>query len=124
MNVSETPTHTESGEERPVDDWQPRANITKLFNLDTISLEQEESITEFAEKFYVKRNYVVNYVQHLTNLQHTKDIRSRQRAKDKSQREDKGYDDYNWLDLVVKGELENLKVMELDKYLDKNKLNK
>ena len=85
MSVSETPTHTESGEERPVDDWQPRANITKLFNMGSISLEHEETITEFAERFYVKKEYVVTYIQHLTNLQHGKEIRSRQRAKEKSQ---------------------------------------
>ena len=60
MSVSETPTHTESGEERPLDDWQPRANVTKLFNMGSISLEHEENITEFAESFYVKKDYILN----------------------------------------------------------------
>jgi hypothetical protein len=124
MDVSVTPTHTEGGEEREADDWQPRANITKMFNTESIFLDQEDLITEFSDKFYVKREYVVNYIQHLTNLHHTKGIRARQRARDKVEREGKDYDDYNWLDLVVNGKLKSLKVVELDKYLDKNKLSK
>ena len=95
-----------------------------MFNVGTIYLQHEETITEFPEKLYVKNNYVTNYVQHLTNLQHGKDIRSKKRAKDKCQRDKKGYDDYSWLDLVVSGKLESLKVVELDKYLDRNKLKK
>ena len=77
MDVNVTPTHTESGEEREPDDWQPRANITKLFNEGSISLDQQESVTEFSEKFYVKREFVANYFQHLTDLRRTKDIRAR-----------------------------------------------
>ena len=38
--------------------------------------------------------------------------------------QDKSYDEYNWLDLVVQGKLNELKVFELDKYLDRNKLSK
>ncbi|CAB4010191.1 histone chaperone rtt106-like, partial, partial [Paramuricea clavata] len=122
MDVNVTPTHTESGEEREADDWQPRANI--LFNEDSISLDQQESVTKFSDKYYVKREFVANYVQHLTDLRHAKDIRARQRVRDKTEREGKSYDDYNWLDLVVNRKLINLKVVELNKYLDKNKLSK
>ncbi|CAB4031021.1 Transient receptor potential cation channel subfamily A member 1 [Paramuricea clavata] len=51
MDVSVTPTHTEGGEEREADDWQPRANITKMFNTESISLDQQDLITEFSDKF-------------------------------------------------------------------------
>ena len=107
MDVNVTPTHTESGEEREPDDWQPRANITKLFNEGSISLDKQESVTEFSEKFYVKREFVVNYVQHLTDLRRTKDIRARQRIRDKKQREGKSYNDYDWLDWLETDKPEN-----------------
>ena len=68
--------------------------------------------------------YIINYVKHLTNLRHTKGIRARQRARDKTERAGKSYDNYDWLDLVVNRRLNNLKVVESNKYLDKNKLSK
>jgi hypothetical protein len=64
-------------------------------------LDQQESITEFSEN--------------------TKEIRAQQTVRDKTEREGKSY---NWLNSVVNGKLKNLKVLELNKYLDKNKLSK
>ena len=72
MHVAATPSETAGGEPRSVGDWQPRANITKLFNAGKISLQQQDEITKFSETFYVKREYVVGCVEHLTNLQLTK----------------------------------------------------
>ena len=82
MHVSATPTHTDDGKVREIDDWQPRANLSKLFNEGSISFDQEDLITQFSETFYEKRDYAVDYVQHLTNLRHSKEIRAAQRAKD------------------------------------------
>ena len=84
----------------------------------SISLEHKETITKFGENSMLKK-IVVNYIQHLTNFQHLtyfqlgKEVRSRQRAEEKSQRQDKRYDEYNWLDLVVQGKLNELKVLEV-----------
>ena len=66
MHVADTPSCTEAGEPRPADDWQPRANITKLFQDGKISLQQQDEITTFSETFYVERKYVVACLEHLT----------------------------------------------------------
>ena len=89
MHVADTPSCTETGEPRPADDWQPRANITKLFQDGKISLQQQDEITTFSETFYVERKYVVACLEHLTNLESTKQIRARSRAEEKNQRKEK-----------------------------------
>ena len=124
LPVADTPLCTENDTPRPVDDWQPRANITKLFQDGEISLQQQDEITTFSETFYVKREYVVASIEHLTNLQSTKQIRSRGRAEEQRHRKERKYDEYDWINLVLQGELSKLTIPELDKYITENKLNK
>ena len=116
MNVAATPSETAGGEPRSVDDWQPRANIKKLFNAGKISLQQQDEITKFSETFYVKREYVVGCVEHLTNLQLMQQIRERTREAEQNRGKRKTCEEYDWLDLVLQGQLNKLKVQELNKY--------
>ncbi len=81
-----TPLCTEHGSTRPVDDWQPRANIKKQFHNGEISLENQEEITKLSETFYVKREYVVASIEHLTNLQLTQNICANTRAETKERK--------------------------------------
>ena len=74
LNVSITPTHMENGEECKVDNWQPWANITKFFKAGKINIAQGDSVTEFADKFYVNKERVMNYLHHLNTLKHAKKI--------------------------------------------------
>ena len=97
MPVMVTPLCTESGSTRPVDDCQPRANIKKQFHNGEISLENQEEITKLSETFYVKREYVVASIEHLTNLQLTKNIRANTREEEQRQRKEKEYNEYDWL---------------------------
>ena len=121
QSVSTTPTHN-NGEERKVDDWQPRTNIIKLFGYGELFLEKEDNIAEFADKFMVKKEYVQSYVQHLTNLQTTKNMRQKERSTAQARRKEKGYEEYDWMELVLKSHLGNLRVLELNKYLTKHNL--
>ena len=121
QSVSTTPTHN-NGEERKVDDWQPRANIIKLFGYGELSIEKEDKIAEFSDKFMVKKEYVQSYVQHLTNLQTTKNMRQKERSTAQARRKEKGYEEYDWMELVLKGHLGNLRVLALNKYMTKHNL--
>ena len=114
----------EDDRSREVDDWQPRANIKKLFKEGKICLEDKESITEFAHKFCVEEKHVVAYVRHLHNLQILQTMRSRTRKQTSKRRQDQPYDQYDWKELVMNGKLEKLLVSELDKYLTKHELSK
>ena len=117
MDVFETPNTN-----RTVDDYQPRANLKKLYV--SKQLNDEAAISRFAEKYIVSVNSVKNYIEHLRNLERMKNIRSRHRLEVQKKRENKNYNDYDWLQLFISGTLEKLNVKELDKYLDKHKLPK
>ncbi len=88
MKVSETPLKDGDGNEQQSDDWQPRVNITKLFNSNELSLKDQNKITDFASKYYVKGDYVVNCLQHLTNLKLGKGIRSHDRKRKQAEKRD------------------------------------
>ena len=86
MTVSETPLENEDGTERQSGDRQPRANITRLFDNSELSLRDQDKISDFASRYYVKQEYVVNYIQHLTDLQLGKEIRSRERKRKQTEK--------------------------------------
>ena len=123
VHVTVTPSCTNSGSARPVDDWQPTAHIKRQFYDGAITLQNHDEITKLSEKLYVKREYVVASIEHLTNLQLTKSIRAKTREEQR-QRKEKEYIECDWLNLVLEGKLSTLKVFELNKYIDENKLSK
>ena len=57
-------------------------------------------------------------------LQSVNEIRKQERRKEKQVRSLKDVHCYDWKTLVEKGELDTLKVPELDKYIEHNKLSK
>ena len=124
MDVANTPKQNDKGEERSVDDWQPRANITKLFESGDLNLEDETKIAEFGERFCVKMEYVRDSIQHLTNLKFAREIRAKKRATDRDLRKERTVHDYDWIDLVMNGKLKGLTVDELNKYLNEHGLSK
>ena len=94
MHVSVTPKLTGKGTPRDADDWQPRANLKKLYNNGQISLQQQDRITEFCEKFYVKKKHVLTSIEHHTNLLEAKKIRDKRRVSEKICRLEKDCKDY------------------------------
>lgn len=52
------------------------------------------------------------------------EIRTRSRKREQEKRKEKTYDQYDWLKLAMDGGLKNLKVIELDKYLESNGITK
>lgn len=83
-------------------------------------MENQEEITKLSETFYVKREYVVASIEHLTNLQLTKNIRANTREEEQRQRKEKEYNEYDWLTKRIQW----VWLCELDKYIDENKLSK
>ncbi len=53
---SETPSTDELGNLRRPDDFQPRANLKAMFEEDSISLDDADSIERFSKKFIVAEN--------------------------------------------------------------------
>ena len=119
-----TPVRNNDGSRRDPDDWQPRAQLKRLFNSSEITLNDTDAIKEYATKFAVDEKYVRSYLEHLTTLRLKESIRSTQRQTDKSKRDLKTYNEYDWLDMSLKGTLQQLTVKELEKYLTAHGLGK
>ena len=106
--------HTsDDGSRRDPDDWQPRAQSKRLFNSSEITLNDTDAIKEYATKFAVDEKYVRLYLEHLTTLRLKESIRSTQRQTDKSKRDLKTYNEYDWLDMSLKGTLQQLTFKEI-----------
>ena len=121
-HFSETLSTDESGNPRRPDDFQPRANLNVMFEENSISLDDAESIERFTKKFIVAENLTRDYLEHLQNLKRMKEIRTHEKQKERNQIQAKGYHDYNWEELVEERTIGKLLVKELDRYLEHNNL--
>ena len=53
-----TPVRNDDGSRRDPDDWQPRAQLKRLFNSSEITLNDTDAIKEYATKLAVDEKYV------------------------------------------------------------------
>ncbi len=70
----------------------------------------------------MKERLVREYLEHLKNLELGRQLRTRQRERERIETKAKIYEDYDWNMLVEERELGKLKVFELDKYISHHKL--
>ena len=93
--MSVTPTKV-NGIARPVDDFQPRANLKEAFTSKTIDLTNEESVDKFCDKYIVDKKLVKDSLQDLHHLEVTK-IKKQHKRLLRSQRQDEvNYDAIDW----------------------------
>ena len=96
-------------------DFQPRANIKKMFSDGVLTTEEE--LQQFLEKFDVELHLIKAYIVHLEDLKIQSGIRTRGRAEQKRKMMSKTFEEYAWRNLVESGDLKKLLVSELNKYL-------
>lgn len=118
-DVFDSPHETEDGNDRPPDDFNPRAALRKAFDKDEL---QDESLEEFCDKYIVEQKHAESYLEHLRYLKYMKGIRAQDRQKKRDETQEKGYEEYDWSQLSEKGQLGKLKVSELEKYLKHHQL--
>ena len=117
-----TPNTTTDGHQRPVDDFQPRAQIKKHVKEGKLTLTDSESITSFSKAFAVEEDLVRNYLEHLQYLKLKKLKRRDDRKKKKEAESQMTYNDYDWEDMFKKGTLKKKTVPVLDLFLEKHQL--
>jgi hypothetical protein len=123
LSVFDTPTTDSTGKVRVVDDCQPRVFIASLYKDGKIYLENQHVITETVARLAIDESLVISSIEHLRNLEANKERRERERMKNREQKENSKFEDYNWLELVLSGKINKLLVVELNKYLERYKLN-
>jgi hypothetical protein len=67
LPLESTPMEIE-GNSREVDDYQPRANLKKLYRSNEISPSNQTAVSDFSKKYIVDEEFVVAYVKHLAML--------------------------------------------------------
>lgn len=115
--VWETPRMKNDNSERDPDDYNPRANLKRLFENEAIHLDIPEEVKDFSEKYVVSSEHVEKYLTHLQNLKWAKSIRDREREAQTKARKEKSVHEYDWPSLLEQGKLGTLTVPELEKYI-------
>ena len=124
MPARNTPIVDQHGKPREIDDFQPRAQLRKLYCNGEISSSDEVKIHECREKYIVDEVLVRSFILHLEHLDLLKRKREKQQSEKKKERNEKSYEDYNWKQLYETRQIKGLKVFELDRYITKHKLTK
>ena len=88
-----------------------------MFDDGTLKLDDAEAILSFSNKFIVEKELVKDHLLHLTTLERTKNLRKKDRLEKRQQRQQKSFEEYNWGTLCRTGEIQKLKIQELEKYL-------
>ena len=94
-----------------------------MFKEGKISLNDKDAIKETASRLGIDEKLVVFCLEHLKDLSVNKQWRAFENTRNKNEKINAKYDDYDWLSLVVSGKINKLLAMELDKNLQKHKLN-
>ncbi len=81
---------------RKPDDFQPRAQLRKLFNSKDISTKSKENIDEFCKQFAVDRRLVIEQLQHFEYLEYKKQKRSTKKQVEQAAKKLNTYDDIEW----------------------------
>ena len=97
---------------RQPDDFQPRANLKKLFKNGMIAVTDGPKISDFAKTYCVKEKYVMFYLQHLQGLKTLQSIREKSRHRQRQDKLEKTYADYDWENLVRSRAINKLLVKE------------
>ena len=94
-----------------------------MFKEGKIYLNDKDAIKETTSRLGIDEKLVVSCLEHLRDLSVNKQRRAFENMRSKNEKINAKYEDYVWLSLVVSGKINKLLVMELDKYLQKHKLN-
>ncbi|XP_062616534.1 uncharacterized protein LOC134278232 [Saccostrea cucullata] len=116
-SIQETPV-----DNRSTDDYQPRVQLKKLFSEGHISSSKPDTVLEFSKKYIVNEDCVQQYLQHLESLKLQKDKRLQLSRRNRIERAEKTYTDFDWIQMFEQNLIEKQSVQTLDKYLVHHKL--
>lgn len=98
-----------------IDDYQPRKLIKSLFSKG--ELNSESKVDKFCETNFCDKHLVMQYIDHLKILEQKRKKRDEKRKKELFIENEKEFQDFDWMDLFVRGKIKCLSVNTLNKYL-------
>ena len=117
LSWSATPTNG-----REPDDFQPRAQIKRLFEESGLLSGDSEAIRQFSDKYIVPEKLVAEYVEHLAQIKMRKEKRKEETERERMERLNGEYNDTDWVGLYNSDKLSSLRVDELSLYFSHHKI--
>ena len=118
LSWSETPT-----DDCEPDDFQPRAQIKRLFEENKLLSGDIEAIREFSQMYIVPESFVAAYVDHLAGIKMRKEKKKKEETeRERMERLSREYNDIEWVALYNTDKLSSLRVNELSLYLSHHKI--
>ena len=96
--------------------------ISRLFKSGSLNVQNNEAIENFSMHYATGSDLVKKAIELLLDINQRENIRANKRKLNVQERNEKGYDKYNWEELTENGGLNKLTVSELDKYLNYHRL--
>ena len=117
LSWSATPTNG-----REPDDFQPRAQIKRLFEESELVSGDSEAIRTFSDKYTVPEKLVAEYVEHLAQIKMRKEKKKEETERERMERLNREYNDIDWVGLYNSDKLSSLRVDELPLYFSHHKI--
>ena len=95
------PLNNDQGKPRSFDDYQPRVQISRLFKLGSLNLENNEAIETLSMQYATDSDLAKKEIEHLLDIKQRENIRANQRKFNVQEINNKGYDKCNWEELTV-----------------------
>ena len=115
-HVNDTPLKID-GKMRDVDDFQPRKQIKIAVLSGTLSLDDENQMKEFCDKYIVDKELVITCVENIRAKKVRKEKNKDERKRKSENEKGKTYHDFNWVELYENDTVKKLLVCSLNKYL-------
>ena len=117
LSWSATPT-----DGREPDDFQPRAQIKRLFEESELVSGDSEAIRKFSDKYIFPEKLVAEYVEHLAQIKMRKEKKKEETERERVERLNRKYNDVDWVVLYNFDKLSSLRVDEISLYFSHHKI--
>ena len=117
LSWSATPTNG-----REPDDFQPRAQIKRLFEESELVSGDSEAFRKFSDKYIFPEKLVAEYVEHLAQIKMGKEKKKEKTERERMEPLIREYSDIDWVGLYNSDKLSSLRVDELSLYFSHHKI--
>ena len=103
-------------------DFQPRAQIKRLFEESELVSGDREAIRKFSDKYIVPEKLVAEHVEHLIQIKMRKEKKKEETETEQMERLNREYNDLDWVGQYNSDKLSSLRVDELSLYFSHHKI--
>ena len=120
LPVNQTSLQLEDGSDRNEDDFYPRVQVRRLFELGMLKLDDRNSIKEFSMKYIVPEPLVPE--PHLCELKSSRDRKKQEHINNNDKEDRLQFSDFDCKELLDTGKLKKKRKVVLEKYIKHHNL--